>query len=332
MKQFFFVLSILLLMSSCSSDTTTSNPIGSSAGFVLQMNSSNMITESWGTRSSAAEGVISFTAGDRIGIAGDNIDYAAYAVQTDGVEVTPVAEGSANMRWSGQPASLAYYAILPYSSFVDGVFSASIPAVQKIVNGINTTSMIAFGSGTCVYDGQTPPQHISVNMKPYSAMLELLLPGTGQKIKSLDIAPIIESELSGGLSFELTIATNGTSTVKSVGKSLRLEFKGDKGDFLILDAGKTIFIPIGEFSLAAGSGLRLHFTLEDGTTLTRTICAGEAFSSSTQIEGVTYMAHMTLQLASLDQLENVLYDSFGSQGVATPLESKPATSLYQLAK
>lgn len=333
MKRSFAVWALLLLAAGCSKDETEGGGSPSETTvFSLEMTSSNVISESWGTRSAVSEGIVSFTAGESVGIVGDNLAYAEYATATAGTSTTLTPKGSATPTWGQTAATFDYHAVMPYSPYADGAFEVSIPAVQKVVNGVNTTPVIAFGSGSCSYDGATVPQGISLTMKPYSAVMELILPGTGQHVRSLDIAPVTESDLTGGFSAELTISTDGSSTTKSSGKSLHLDFSGDEGDFLALTSSQKILIPMGDFQLAAGDGLRLTFTMEDGATKNRTICAGEAFNSWTELEGVKYYQHMTLQLTSLEQMESILYENFGNEGNSSPLESTGAGSLYQLAK
>lgn len=333
MKRSFAVWALLLLAAGCSKDETEGGGSPSeTTAFTLEMTSSNVISESWGTRSAVSEGIVSFTAGESVGIVGDNLAYAEYATAAAGTSTTLTPKGSATPAWGQTAATFNYYAVMPYSPYADGAFEVSIPAVQKVVNGVNTTPVIAFGSGSCSYDGTTAPQSIPLTIKPYSAVMELILPGTGQHVRSLDIAPVTESDLTGGFSAELTISTNGSSTTKSAGKSLHLDFSGDEGDFLALTSSQKILIPMGDFQLAAGDGLRLTFTMEDGATKNRTICAGEAFNSWTELEGVKYYQHMTLQLTSLEQMESILYETFGNEGNSSPLESTGAGSLYQLAK
>ena len=332
MKRSFAVLTLLLLAAGCSKDETEGGGSQSSTTFTLEMTSSNMISESWGTRSSVSEGIVSVTAGESVGIVGDNLAYSEYATTAAGTSSALTPKGASAPEWGQTPATYNYYAVMPYGTYADGAFSVSIPAVQKVVNGVNTTPVIAFGTGRCTFDGTSVPQGISLSMKPSSAVMELILPGTGQRVKSLDIAPVTEGDLTGGFSAELTLSTDGSCTTKSSGKSLRLDFSGDEGDFLALTSSQKIYIPMGDFQLAAGDGLRFTFTMADGSTKVRTICAGEAFNSYTELEDQKYYQHMTLQFASLEQMESIHYETFGDEGNASPLESTGSGSLYQLAK
>lgn len=318
MKRFFLFTLCLTALSACSDDETADQKPAVIGDVQFAAAIDPVSAESRAVQQGT---VTSWEAGDRIGITAmidgtphiENIPYTLSDATTFSM-LTPAAEA---IRWNesvtGRRSWFAYY---PYAETNAGgllnraVVRFSVPAEQHVADGANTTLPFLVGEAST---SATQQQPVALRFRNFASVLELHFePLEETSIASIEIAPAEGSVLTGWMAAEGTTDNLGNVTLTE--QSDRLTVLCD-GDGLALDKARSIRIPLGRFTTAAG-GLTFKAVTTDERVFSETLFAGEPFTSYVTDDAgafvsAKYITHtMAMEVISDETREVYFEDDF----------------------
>ncbi|MDE7129728.1 MAG: fimbrillin family protein, partial [Alistipes sp.] len=315
MKKMLFVSLMAAAAVSCTNDDPAVEPVSRTV-FNGVISSSEYAVVDLGTRATADEGLVKFKAGEQIGLGGDVLQYSAFTAADNGA--VSALTGAVAPVWGQTPGKFRFWAVAPYvADAASGEFTVSIPVAQTIVDGENTTSIVLVGRGEAEYDGMTDPESVDISFSPCNPMLELSIPGSGLRLSKIEIEPVSEQDMTGGFGFEARVSAAGTVSGKSEGKSMTVDFRTGQNNYMTLTGRSVVKLPVGEFTIVAGEGLKFTFTMDDGTVRIRTVALEEDLSSTDVDNGTVIYKHLKLAFETLDQTINIFTETFGEPKDAT---------------
>lgn len=281
MKRFFLLSLCLAALSACSDDETTEQK----PAVIGDVQFAAAIDPVEAESRVAQEGTaIRWEAGDQIGITAmidgtphiENIPYTLSDATTFSM-LTPAAEA---IRWNESVTGRrTYFAYYPYDQTNAGgllnraVIRFSVPAEQHVAAGANTTLPLLIGEAST---SATQQQPVALRFRNFASVLELSFePLEETSVATIEIAPAEGSALTGWMAADGTTDNLGNVTLTK--QSDRLKVVCD-GDGLALDQARSVRIPLGRFTSAAG-GLTLKVMTTDERVFSETIFAGEPFTS-----------------------------------------------------
>ena len=281
MRTFLLSLCAAALLAGCSDDETSGQApaVVGDAQFAAAID--ELPTE---TRATLADGVTTWTAGDRIGITAmidgtpfiRNIPYTLTSTATFS-ELAPADEA---ILWNESvTGERSYFAIWPYDPVNDeftalncAEFLYQIPATQQVTEGVNTAKPVLVGTAATTALTQRPVALRFTNLFP---VLNLrFMPFAETAIASVLIEPAGQATLTGSLSTQGVIDNLGNMTELVSGKSIRIECKGEGLD---IAQGASIQIPIGRFTV--DGGLKFTAMTTDGRVFSETAFDDEVWTS-----------------------------------------------------
>ncbi len=309
MKKMLFMSLIAAAAVSCTDDEPAVEPVSKTV-FNGVISSSEYALVDLGTRAAADEGLVKFTAGEQIGLGGDVLKYSVFTAADNGA--MSALTGAEVPVWGQTAGTYRFWAVAPYvAEAASGEFVLSIPTAQSIVDGRNTTSIVLVGQGQAEYDGATDPESVDITFRPCNPVLELVIPGSGMRLSRIEIEPVSEQDMTGGFGFEAHVSINGSVNGNSKGKSMTVDFRTGNNNYMTLSDRSAVQLPVGEFTIAAGEGLKFTFTMDDGTVRIRTVALEEELSSTAVDNGTVIYKHMKLAFETLDQTINIFNETFG---------------------
>lgn len=309
MKKMLFMSFMLAALAGCKDDDPTVDPVSKTV-FNGTVSSSDYALVDWGTRAVADDGMIKFSAGEQIGLGGDVLQYSRFTTADSGTRST--LSGTAAPVWGSVAGTFKFWAVAPYvAEAANGEFTVTVPTAQSIVDGANTSSIVLVGQGYAEYDGVTDPESVEIAFKPLNPTLELTIPGSGLRLSKMVIEPVCEQDMTGGFGFEAKVSTSGVVSSKSEGKTLTVDFRTGDSNYMTLTNRSSVKLPVGDFTIAAGEGLKFTFTMDDGAVRIRTVALEEELSSTDTANGQTICKHMKIAFDTLDQTINIFNETFG---------------------
>jgi len=310
MKRLVFPLLAAAVMVGCKDDEPGIDPVSRTV-FSGMISSSDYALVDMGTRAMPDEGMMKFEAGEQIGLGGDVMEWSRFTADAAGVRTK--LSGTTAPVW-GAAGKVSFVAVAPYvDRNDDGSFAVAVPAEQHIVDGRNTASVVMVASAEVEYDGATDPESVDLTFKPVTPCLELAVPGSGLKLAGLVVEPVSQNDMTGGFGFEAKVSATGEIvSAESEGKRLTVDFRTGNNDYMTLSGRSTIKLPVGEFEIAAGEGLKFTFTMDDGAVRIRTVALEEALSSTDTDNGGKIYKHIRLAFDTLDQTINIFNETFGT--------------------
>lgn len=310
MKKMLFMSLLAAAAVSCTDDEPAVEPVSKTV-FNGVISSSEYALVDLGTRATADEGVVKFTAGEQIGLGGDVLQYSVFTAADNGAMST--LTGAVAPVWGQTPGTFKFWAVAPYvAEAASGEFKLSIPTAQTIADGVNTTSVVMVGQGEAEYDGATDPESVEIAFRPCNPVMELSIPGSGLRLAKMVIEPVSADDMTGGFGFEATVSTSGAVNGKSAGKSMTVDFRTGQNNYMTLSNRSAVKLPVGDFTIVAGEGLKFTFTMDDGTVRIRTIALEEDLSSTDVDNGEVIYKHLKLSFETLDQTINIFNETFGT--------------------
>lgn len=309
MKKMLFMSLLAAAAVSCTNDEPAVEPVSKTV-FNGRISSTDYALVDLGTRATADEGMVTFTAGEQIGLGGDVLPWSVFTAADNGA--TSTLTGAAAPVWGQTPGKYSFRAVAPYvAETAQGEFAVSVPVAQTIVDGVNTTSIVLVGQGEVEYDGVTEPESVDITFRPCNPLLELSIPGSGLRLSKIEIEPVNEGDMTGGFGFEATVSAAGSVNGKSEGKSMTVDFRTGQNNYMTLTARSAVKLPVGDFTIVAGEGLKFIFTMDDGTVRIRTVALEEDLSSTDVDNGEVIYKHLKLSFETLDQTINIFNETFG---------------------
>lgn len=281
MKRFFLLSLCLAALSACSDDETTEQK----PAVIGDVQFAAAIDPVEAESRVAQEGTaIRWEAGDQIGITAmidgtphiENIPYTLSDATTFSM-LTPAAEA---IRWNESVTGRrTYFAYYPYDQTNAGgllnraVIRFSVPAEQHVAAGANTTLPLLIGKAST---SATQQQPVALRFRNFASVLELSFePLEETSVATIEIAPAEGSALTGWMAADGTTDNLGNVTLTKQSDHLKVVCDGDG---LALDQARSVRIPLGRFTSAAG-GLTLKVVTTDERVFSETIFAGEPFTS-----------------------------------------------------
>lgn len=309
MKKLLFLSLMAAAAAGCTNDEPAVEPVSKTV-FNGLISSSDYALVDLGTRAAADEGLVKFQAGEEIGLGGDVLQYSVFTAADNGAMTT--LTGAVAPVWGQTPGTYKFWAVAPYvAEAAQGEFKVSVPTEQTIVDGKNTSSIVLVGQGTAEYDGATDPESVDITFRPCNSVLELSIPGSGMRLAKIEIEPVSEQDMTGGFGFEASVNVDGTVNGKSEGKRMSVDFRTGQNNYMTLTNRSAVKLPVGDFTIASGEGLKFTFTMDDGTVRIRTISLEEDLSSTDVDNGAVIYKHLKLGFETLDQTINIFNETFG---------------------